>query len=177
MPISYSINDACAILGRTPAVLQTMLAGLPEKWLHNNEGADTWSPFDVVGHLLHGERTDWIPRLRKILGADPDNHFEPYDRFAQFHESKGKTIAAILEEFSELRRSNIELLRAAGITEADLDARIGIHPTFGAVTLRQLLSTWVAHDLSHIAQIARVMAKQYREEIGPWIAFLPVMTR
>lgn len=176
MPISYSLDDACAILSRTPAVLETMLVGLPDAWLRNNEGGETWSPFDIAGHLLHGESTDWIPRLAKLLGTDPDNHFTPFDRFAQFRESEGKTITAILEEFSNARQQNLAVLQAAGITETDLDARTGIHPHFGTVTLRQLLSTWVAHDLAHIAQIARVMAKQYKDEVGPWKEYLRIMT-
>jgi hypothetical protein len=176
MPISYSIDDACAILIRTPAVLETMLAGLPDAWLRNNEGGETWSPFDIAGHLLHGERTDWIPRLAKVMGSDPDNHFMPFDRFAQFRESEGKTIAAVLEEFSVIRKQNLAVLRSANITQEDLDARTGIHPQFGEVTLRQLLSTWVAHDLAHIAQIARVMAKQYKDEVGPWKEYLRIMT-
>lgn len=176
MLISYSIDDAYVILSRTPAVLETMLSGLPDAWLQSNEGGETWSPFDIAGHLLHGERTDWIPRLAKVLGTDPDNHFTPFDRFAQFTESEGRTIIAIIKEFSDVRQQNLAVLQAAGITEADLDSRTGIHPHFGIVTLRQLLSTWVAHDLSHIAQIARVMAKQYKDEVGPWKEYLRIMS-
>jgi hypothetical protein len=140
------------------------------------EGPETWSPFVVVGHLIQGERTDWIPRARIILGQGADRRFTPYDRFAQFRESQGKSLADLLDEFARLRSENLRTLAGWDLGDAQL-ALEGIHPDFGAVTLRQLLATWVAHDLGHIGQVARVMARQYREAVGPWRAYLPVMDR
>jgi uncharacterized damage-inducible protein DinB len=137
---------------------------------------DTWSAYDVVGHLLHGERTDWIPRARLILAQGEDRHFAPYDRFAQFHESVGKSLTTLLDELTELRAANLGTLAEWNLGEREL-ALTGEHPAFGTVTMRQLLSTWVAHDLSHIAQVARVMAKQYRDAVGPWRAYLPILDR
>lgn len=151
-----------------------MLEGLPEEWLNNNEGEDTWSPYDVVGHLVHGERTDWIGRMNIILSDAEDKTFKPFDRFAQFEDSKGKTITILLNEFAELREQNLNTLQEKDITEEDF-ARTGIHPAFGKVKLSQLLSTWVVHDLSHIAQISRVMAKQYKEAVGPWQEYLSIL--
>jgi uncharacterized damage-inducible protein DinB len=153
-----------------------MLAGLPSSWTDATEGPETWSPYDIVGHLIHGERTDWIPRAQIILAQGTNRRFTPYDRFAQFRESQGRTLAELLDEFERLREENLATLADWRLTEAQL-ALEGEHPAFGPVTLRQLLSTWVAHDLGHIAQTARVMAKQYREAIGPWRAYLPVMDR
>lgn len=151
-----------------------MLEGLPEEWLNNNEGEDTWSPYDVVGHLVHGERTDWVGRMNIILSDAEDKTFKPFDRFAQFEDSKGKTITMLLNEFAELREQNLNTLQKKGITEEDF-GRTGIHPAFGEVKLSQLLSTWVVHDLSHIAQISRVMAKQYKEAVGPWQEYLSIL--
>jgi hypothetical protein len=153
-----------------------MLAGLPPSWTDATEGPETWSPYVIVGHLIHGERTDWIPRARIILAQGDDRRFTPYDRFAQFRESKGKSLSDLLDEFAKLRTENLATLREWALTDAQL-ALEGVHPEFGPVTLRQLLATWVAHDLGHIAQTARVMAKQYREAIGPWRAYLPVVDR
>ena len=153
-----------------------MLAGLPSGWTDGTEGPETWSPYDIVGHLIHGERTDWIPRAQIILAQGENRRFTPYDRFAQFRESQGRTLAALLDEFARLRAENLVTLAGWRLTEAQL-ALEGEHPALGAVTLRQLLATWVAHDLGHVAQTARVMAKQYREAIGPWRAYLPVMDR
>ena len=174
--MKFDPNLAIQILEQTPKTLRTMLENLSPQWIRENEGPDTWSPFDVVGHLIHGEITDWIPRAQIILGDGEDKTFAPFDRFAQFRESEGKTLHQMLSEFEWLRAKNLEVLRAFKLTESTLD-REGIHPAFGKVTLRQLLSTWVAHDLGHIAQIARVMAKQYKEAVGPWIEFLPVLSR
>ncbi|MEM8484617.1 MAG: DinB family protein [Bacteroidota bacterium] len=170
---SFDLDKTIEILARTPAVLEQWLAGLSDSWLLVNEGPDTWSPFDVVGHLIHGEKTDWIPRAKHILAGNP-TPFPAFDRFAQFEESKGKTIDDLLASFKALRHTNIRHLVAMHLAPADLQ-RTGIHPDFGEVTLQQLLATWVAHDLSHIRQIARVMAKQYSNEIGPWRAYLPVI--
>ena len=155
-----------------------MLSGLPSAWIDATEGPETWSPYVIVGHLIHGERTDWIARAQIILaqGDGANRRFEPYDRFAQFRESKGKTLAQLLDELEQLRTDNLATVAGWRLTSQHL-ALEGVHPDFGPVTLSQLLATWVAHDLGHIAQIARVMAKQYRDAIGPWRAYLPVVDR
>ncbi len=172
--VAYKLTESMEILSRTPLVLESLLQELPESWAMNNEGKDTFSPFDVVGHLLHGEKTDWMPRMEIILSDKTDKTFEPYDRFAQFRESEGKTLNQLLEEFKKLRTYNIEILKSKNLQDKDL-LKTGIHPSFGSVTLQQLLSTWTVHDLSHIAQITRVMCKQYKEEVGPWIAYLKIL--
>lgn len=174
--MQFDIHKSIEILSRTPAVIETLLQGLSADWIDANEGPETWSPFDVVGHLIHGEKTDWITRMELILSDKTNKTFEPFDRFAQFEESKGKSLAQLLSEFKELRKKNIQFLLSKQITSADL-RRTGNHPAFGSVTLEQLLATWVAHDLGHIAQISRVMAKQYKEAVGPWKQFLPVLDR
>lgn len=174
--MSFSLGDGIALLERTPATFRALLAGLPGTWIVCNEGPDTFSPFDNVGHLIHGERADWIPRARIIMAQGPNRTFEPYDRFAQLRESAGKTMAHLLDEFAELRAENLATLRGWHLTDAQL-ALEGQHPAFGLVTLRQLLSTWVAHDLGHLAQTSRVMAKRYREAVGPWRAYLPILDR
>lgn len=173
--MEYSIEKALPILERTPILLKLWLQGLDEEWIINNEGGETWSPYDIVGHLIHGERTDWMARIKKTL-SDHDKEFVPFNRFAQFEESKGKTLDQLLEEFAAARKQNLAAFRSLNISEQDL-GKTAVHPAFGTITLKQLLSTWVAHDLSHIAQIARVMAKQYREEVGPWAEYLSVMNR
>jgi hypothetical protein len=172
--MKYNIHKAVLILRRTPLVLDTLLRGLPEEWTHANEGGDTWSPYDVMGHLIHGERTDWIARLEIILADGGNKTFAPFDRFAQFHESTGKSLDELLNEFKRLREKNMDLLLLKKIGDDDLE-RTGIHPTFGQVKLRNLLATWVAHDLDHISQVCRVMAKQYKEEVGPWVEYLRIM--
>ena len=172
--MDFDLTDGIAVLERTPHTFRAMLAGLPAAWTDADEGPETWSPYVIVGHLIHGERTDWIPRAQIILAQGPQRRFEPYDRFAQFRESQGKSLADLLDEFAHLRAGNLATLAGWRLTDAQL-ALEGEHPEFGPVTLRQLLATWVAHDLGHIAQTARVMAKQYREAIGPWRAYLPVM--
>lgn len=172
----FTLSDGLAVLERTPSTLHALLHGLPDAWVKPNEGPDSWSPYDIVGHLVHGERTDWIARAAIILAQGDDRRFEPYDRFAQFRESQGRSLAELLDEFAALRASNLDTLRAWNLTDAQFDLE-GIHPAFGPVTLRQLLATWVAHDLGHIAQTARVMAKQYRDAVGPWREYLPVMDR
>ena len=169
--MKYKVNEAIRILERTPLVLKSLLSELDDSWIFNNEGAETWSPFDIVGHLIHGEKTDWLPRIKIIL-SDNDKHFHAFDRFAQFEKSKGKTINELLSEFKILRIENIKLLQSFNISETDLE-KTGIHPEFGLVTLRQHLSTWVVHDLTHLSQITRVMAKQYKPETGPWIKYFP----
>jgi hypothetical protein len=172
----FDLMDGMAVLERTPHTLRAMLAGLPSTWIDATEGPETWSPYVIVGHLIHGERTDWIPRAQLILAQGPERRFAPFDRFAQFRESQGKSLADLLDEFARLRAENLATLAGWRLTDAQL-ALQGEHPDFGPVTLRQLLATWVAHDLGHVAQTARVMAKQYRAAVGPWRAYLPVMDR
>lgn len=174
--MDFNLKAGIAILERTPGTLRALLAGLPPAWTDATEGPDTWSPYVIVGHLIHGERTDWIPRAQIILAQKPERRFEPYDRFAQFRESEGKSLASLLDEFAQLRAANVAMLVGWNLTDTQLQLE-GEHPEFGQVTLRQLLATWVAHDLSHVAQTTRVMAKQYREAVGPWRAYLPVMDR
>lgn len=174
--MGFDVEEGVAVLERTPPALRILLSGLPRAWTDSNEGESTWSPFDVVGHLIHGERTDWIPRARIILAQGASRRFEPFDRFAQFEASRGKSLDELLDEFASLRAANLEILRGLPLNGATL-ALEGEHPTFGAVTLRQLLATWVAHDLNHLGQIARVMARQYADAVGPWKEFLPILTR
>lgn len=174
--MEFDVNNTIEILEKTPAVLENLLGDLSDRWLTANEGPETFSPFDVVGHLIHGEKTDWVPRMELILSDKPDKTFQPFDRFAQFAESEGKTLPQLLAEFRTLREHNLETLKSKQLTAADL-AKTGIHPTFGAVTLEQLLATWTVHDLGHLAQIARVMSKQYKDAVGPWVDFLPILTR
>ncbi|HZI28620.1 MAG TPA: DinB family protein [Gemmatimonadaceae bacterium] len=174
--MDFDLSAGTAVLARTPGTLRSMLSGLPDSWTYATEGPDTWSPYDIVGHLIHGERTDWIPRARIVLDQGANRRFTPYDRFAQFHESTGKTLGELLDEFERLRGNNLETLAAWQLTESQF-ALEGQHPELGAVPLRQLLAAWVVHDLGHIAQCARVMAKQYREAIGPWDEYLPIVNR
>ena len=174
--MDFNLTAGIAVLERTPATLHAMLGGLTPSWTDATEGPETWSPYVIVGHLIHGERTDWIPRARIVLAQGPERRFTPYDRFAQFQESQGKSLADLLDEFARLRAENLATLAGWRLTDTELDLQ-GEHPEFGSVTLGQLLATWVAHDLGHIAQTARVMAKQYREAIGPWRAYLPIMDR
>jgi hypothetical protein len=173
--MEFDLDRSLEVLARTPGTVETLLSGLSEPWHRGNEGADTFSPFDVVGHLIDGEETDWIPRARIILARGSNPVFEPYDRFRHRKRNVGRTLRSLLEEFGRLRAANLDLLRSWRLTAAELDLP-GVHPSLGPVTLRQLLSAWVVHDLEHIAQIARVMAKQYRNEVGPWLPFLPVLT-
>jgi hypothetical protein len=174
--MDFDLTAGTAILERTPGTLRAMLAGLPAAWTEATEGPETWSPYVIVGHLIHGERTDWIPRARIILAQGSNRQFTPYDRFAQFRESQGKSLASLLDEFEQLRGENLRTLAGWKLTEEQLSLE-GEHPEFGRVTLRQLLATWVVHDVGHVAQTARVMAKQYREAIGPWRAYLPIVDR
>ena len=170
----FNLAESIALLERTPHVLETLLSGLPDRWTQHNEGPDTWSPYDVIGHLIHGERTDWMARLDIILSTGPNKTFATFDRFAQFRESEGKSLADLLAEFSSVRASNLARLRALNLSEADLD-RTGLHPKFGSVTARQLLATWTVHDLDHLMQISRVMARQIGPEVGPWVEYLKIL--
>jgi uncharacterized damage-inducible protein DinB len=170
------LDDVKAILRRTPATLTSLLQDLPDQWILTNEGPETWSPFDVLGHLIHGEETDWIPRARIILEHGESRAFEPFDRFAMFEKSKGKTLGELLATFERLRDESLRQLEEMSLTQ-ELLAKRGLHPELGGVTLGQLLATWVVHDLSHIGQIVRVMSKQYGESVGVWRAYLPILSR
>jgi uncharacterized damage-inducible protein DinB len=172
--MEFALEAATRLLERTPKVLDDLLRGLPDAWLQANEGPQTWSPFEVVGHLVHGERTDWMARLAIILEHGESRSFEPFDRFAMLQASRGKSIGELLETFAALRAANLQQLASRRLEPADL-ARRGRHPELGSVTLGQLLSTWVVHDLEHLAQIARVLGRQYTAEVGPWRAYLPML--
>ncbi len=172
--MEFNITESIQILTKTPSVISNLLKDLPETWIKTNEGVDTWSPYDVVGHLIHGEKTDWIPRALIILSENEDKAFVPFDRFAQLKNSRSRTLKQLLAEFEELRTENIQKLQALSIDEQTLE-RKGIHPEFGEVTLKQLLATWVVHDLGHINQITRVMAKNYKIEVGPWTKYLAIL--
>jgi uncharacterized glyoxalase superfamily protein PhnB/uncharacterized damage-inducible protein DinB len=172
----FELGEGLALLERTPRVLRAFLDGLPDEWTRADEGLRTWSPYTVLGHLIHGERTDWIPRARLILAQGPTVRFEPFDRQAQSRADQSIPLASLLEEFADLRARNLATLSSWQLSEAQL-ALPGEHPELGPVTLRQLLATWVVHDLGHLAQIARVLAKRQREAVGPWRAYLPVLDR
>ena len=173
--MEFNKEQALQILERTPHVVETMLFGLDKEWIMNNEGGDSWSPYDIVGHYIHGEKTDWIPRMTIILG-EGNKQFDVFDRLAQFKNSKGKTLNQLLDEFKVLRKANLEILTSTPLSEETLN-RTGIHPAFGPVTLRQLLAAWVVHDLTHIHQLSRVMAKQYENAVGPWTAYMGVLIK
>jgi hypothetical protein len=172
--VRFDPAEAIPVLARTPAVLRALLDGLPDPWIRADEGPNTWNPFDVIGHLVHGERTDWIPRAEIILEHGEARTFDVFDRFARLEASRGNSLGELLDLFAELRAANVARLEHMGLTLADLERR-GRHPELGSVTLGQHLATWVAHDLSHLAQIARVMGKRYREATGPWRAYLPML--
>ena len=172
--MEFSIEKSISVLEKTPLALYELLFDLPEEWVMFNEGGETWSPYDIVGHLVHGESTDWINRLEIILSDSAYKKFTPFDRFAQFNESKGKEMKTLLDEFEILRTRNIAIIKSKNITN-ELYEQIGIHPVFGNVTVKNLISTWVVHDLNHLAQISRVMAYQYRSGVGPWKEFLRIL--
>ena len=172
--MNYNLEQTIALLTRTPATLNALLRDLPETWTLRNEGENTWSAFDIVGHLIHGERTDWMPRARLILEFGQSKPFEKFDRWAQDRESQGKSLPQLLDEFARVRAENIFQLRALNLQPADLE-KLGQHPGLGVVTLAQLLATWAAHDFTHLHQLSRVMAYQYREAVGPWAQYLGVM--
>jgi len=169
-----NLEQTLSLLARTPATLNALLRDLPELWTFRNEGGDSWTAFDVVGHLIHGERTDWIPRVRRILEFGETRAFEPFDRLAQKRESQGKTLPELLDEFARLRAENLQELRAMSLSPSDLEKR-GLHPALGVVTLSELLATWAVHDLTHFHQLSRILAYQYREAVGPWSKFLGVL--
>lgn len=172
----FSLQQSLEILKQTPSTLITLLSTLSKEWVTQNEGEDTWSPYDIVGHLIYGEKTDWMVRVQIILDNNQDITFKPFDRFAQFKESKNKSIEELLKEFKALREKNIQQLNTLNLTKEQLRLK-GVHPEFGEVTLEQLLSTWVVHDLGHLAQISRVMAFQYKQNVGPWQAYLPILSK
>jgi hypothetical protein len=172
--MEFNLPETIAVLNRTPAVLNSLLRGLPESWTQSNEGQGTWNAFAIVGHLIHGERTDWIPRARTILSDGENRPFEPFDRFAQAKLSQGKSLAQLLDEFARMRQESLAALEALHLQPQDLERR-GRHPALGAVTLSELLATWAAHDLNHLHQLSRVMANQYRQAVGPWSAYLGVL--
>jgi hypothetical protein len=174
--MDFDLTTGIQVLERTPGALRALLDGLSPEWYDANEGPDTWSPYVVVGHLIHGERTDWIPRAEIILAQGANRRFAPYDRFAQYTESQGKSLRQLLDEFAALRAANMRTLVGWTLTDDQL-ALTGEHPAFGSVTLRQLLAAWVTHDLGHIVQVARVMGKQYKAAIGPWREYLTVVDR
>lgn len=172
--MNFNLQDARAVLSRTPDVLDVLLRDLPSAWTSATEGPDTWSPYDVVGHLIHGERTDWIPRVEHLLSNGEAIPFPVFDRFAQFEASQGKSLPELLDTFRELRAASLRRLAELNLTPADLE-RTGQHPQFGRVTLSQHLATWVAHDLDHLLQIARVMGRQYADAVGPWTQYLRIV--
>lgn len=172
--MDFKLDHAISLLNRTPNVLRVMLEGLPDDWVRSNEGEGTWSPYDVLGHLIHGERTDWIPRARIILEAGEGRAFESFDRYAQFAESKGSSIDELLTAFEKLRQESVRTLTEMNLTPDDL-RKTGTHPELGRVTLEQLLATWVVHDQDHLVQISRTMAKQYKDAVGPWRAYLSAL--
>ncbi|HEV2987100.1 MAG TPA: DinB family protein [Candidatus Angelobacter sp.] len=173
-PTGLNLTETITLLIRTPAALDALLRGLPDIWVRSTEGKDTWSAFDIVGHLISAERSDWMPRVRTILENGEQRAFAPFDRFAQMIESQGKSMDQLLDDFTRLRRENLVALRDLNLSRDDL-ARRGKHPALGVVTLSELLATWAAHDLTHLHQLSRVMAHQYREAVGPWVAYLGVL--
>ena len=172
--MAHNLEHTIAVLSRTPSTMNAMLRDLPEEWIHRNEGDGTFSAFDVIGHLIHGDRTDWIPRARIILEHGDTKPFEKFDRLAQVRESKGKSLPQLLDEFARIRAEKLDELRALNLKPQDFERR-GQHPALGIVTLSQLLATWAAHDLTHLHQVSRVLAHQYREVVGPWTRYLGVM--
>jgi len=173
--MKFDFAKSYQVLERTPFILKALLSHQHDDWIMNNEGPETFSPYDVIGHLIHGEKTDWAERAKIILEYGVSKPFVPWDRFAQYEESKGKSLSQLLDEFERVRNENVTWLKSLNLTETDLDKK-GMHPSLGEVTLRNLLSTWVVHDLTHIAQITRVMAKQYKEEMGPWPEFFRILS-
>jgi hypothetical protein len=173
-PTEFNLTETIALLARTPATLDALLRGLPDTWIRSNEGKDSWSPYDIVGHLIAGERNDWMPRARIILESGEARPFDRFDRLAQQRESQGKSLDQLLDEFARLRKENLIALKALNLQPSDLSRR-GTHPALGTVTLSQLLATWAVHDLTHLHQLSRVMAHQYRDAVGPWGIYLGVL--
>jgi hypothetical protein len=172
--MNFQLSQALEILVQTPATVKSLLGNLSDKWVYASDGENNWSAFDIIGHYIHGEQTDWIPRAEIILAQRENTTFEPFDRFAQFEISKGKTMSELLETFAELRRKNIEILNSWNLNDEQLSLT-GIHPELGEVTLSQLLSTWAVHDLTHIRQLVSVLAKQYSGNVGAWKQYLSIL--
>ncbi|HEY2468438.1 MAG TPA: DinB family protein [Terracidiphilus sp.] len=172
--MAHNLENTIALLERTPSALDALLRGLPEGWTHRDEGENTWTVYDVIGHLIQGERTNWMPRVKRILEFGEDKAFDPFDRLAEMRESKREPLPQLLEEFARLRSENLAELRALNLHGVQFNLR-GRHPALGSVSLSNLLATWAAHDLTHLHQISRIMAHQYRDAVGPWTAFLGVM--
>ena len=172
--MAFELNTAIKILERTPVLLRQLLSGLPDQLIKNNEGGNSWSPFDVIGHLIHGEKTDWMVRTNLILSHSTEVSFEPFDRFAQFENSNGKSLEELLDEFKNLREANLKELRSKELSATELE-KTARHPELGTVTLENLLAAWVVHDLGHITQVSRVIAKQYKSEVGPWPKYLTIL--
>jgi len=172
--MNQDLDHTISLLSRTPASLNALLRDLPEEWTHRNEGGDTWTAFDVIGHLIHGERTDWLPRAQRILQFGETRAFDPFDRLAQQRESQGKSLPQLLDEFAAVRGENLRQLRTLNLQREDFSKR-GKHPALGVVTLSELLATWAVHDLTHLHQISRILAYQYREAVGPWSKYLGVL--
>ena len=172
--MDFQLDEAIAVLERTPGTLRSLLSGLPASWLRGTEGAESWSAYQIVGHLIHGEKTDWIPRTRRILEHGESRTFEPFDRTAMLRQPQDRPLPDMLDEFAALRANNVTILKGLRL-DAGFMKKTGHHPDLGTVTLEQLISTWVVHDLGHLAQMTRVMAKQYTAEVGPWRAYLPVL--
>ena len=170
----FNLTETVAVLSRTPSTVDAWLRGMPDLWTRSNEGQDSWSAYDIVGHLVFGERTDWIPRVRILLDKGESKAFDPFDRFAQFKESEGKSLEQLLDEFACLRKENMAALKALKLQPEDLRRR-GRHPELGVVTLAELLAAWAVHDLTHVHQLSRVLAYQYRDAVGPWSAYLGVL--
>ena len=173
--MNFELNKSIELLKRAPVTYKNMFYGLNEDWVYANEGESTWSAYDIIGHLIHGEKTDWIPRSRIILSDQEDKTFVPFDRFAQKELSKGKTMEELIDEFTTLRKANIEELESWNLTEEDL-SKTGMHPELGTVTLRQLIAMWTIHDVTHIHQVSRVMVKHYKDDIGPWVAYSGILS-
>jgi hypothetical protein len=172
--MEHHLPHTIALLSRTPATLNALLRELPDAWTSRNEGDNTWSAFDIVGHLIHGDRTDWIPRVKMVLDHGETRAFEPFDRWGQVRESQGKSLGQLLDDFARVRSDNLDALCALNLRAEDLERR-GRHPALGVITLSELLATWAVHDLNHLHQISRVMAQQFREAVGPWSAYLGVL--
>ena len=172
--MNFTVQKSIAILERTPVVLNMLLKNLSTEWTFCKEDDDKWNVYDIIGHLIHGEKTDWMVRAEIILSKKKDKRFEPFDRFAQINDNKEKSLDQLLDEFILLRKQNIEQLRSKNLNSQNLEEK-GIHPAFGEITLSQLLATWVVHDLNHIAQISSVMAKHYKDDVGPWITYLKIL--
>lgn len=172
--MEHDLQQTISLLARTPATLNALLRDLPPAWTSSNEGENTWSAFDIVGHLIHGERTDWMPRARIVLQFGPGRPFDPFDRWGHLQESRGKSLEQLLDEFARLRSESLSELRGLNLRQEDLERR-GRHPALGVVALSELLATWAIHDLTHLHQISRVMAYQYRDAVGPWSAYLGVL--